>query len=171
MNKVFWPLIEWLSYYARSLVYNVERKSIATAAMIFIAEIIWGVDVMVRSALIIYALDLFAGIVMAIRNKTFNLPRFGQWMAKIGMFLVLLSASHNGDKIIWEMLWYDGEAAKILSIRSWCVLYFGIHELISLLKKLSQYPWFPIPKWVIEKLNTYKDQLDETNIHSPEYKA
>ena len=171
MTKVFEPLIEWLSYYAKSIVYNIEYKSIAVAAIICLGEIVWWFDVMVRSSLIIYTLDLIAWIIIAIRSKAFNITRFWQGMAKVWMFLVLLSASHNGDKIIGEMLWYDGEVARVLSIRSRCVLYFWIHELISLFKKLSQYPWFPIPKWILQKLSTYKEQLDETNIHSPEYKS
>jgi Bacteriophage holin family len=170
LEKIFKPLLEWISYYTQSLIYWIQWKTIWVWVVMFIAETMWWFDRMIMSALTIYFLDFVIWILIALHKKIFDLDRFAQWMAKLWMFVVLISAWNHWDHIIWDLIWYDGERIKILSIRSWCILYFGIHELISLLKKLSQYEWFPIPRWLTAKLITYKEKLDEGDIHSPNHK-
>lgn len=162
IENIFWPAITWIWYYINSFTTWWYIKILITTIIMIIWSLIWWRDDILEAAILIYTMDFFLGILLSIHRKNFDLTRFFQWMAKILLFLILLIWANKWDIILSNMLWYKA-TIWIMSIRARCVLYFWVHELLSLLEKLSTIPWFPIPKWLLQKIRTYKNKIDDNN--------
>lgn len=164
-----WEFITGLKYYMSSFRHGSLTKSIMACGIAFTTFAIWEIDVAVKAAFMIYVLDFILGVGIAFYNKNFDIGRFRQWLAKMFLFFIVLSWAHQADKIVATMgnrlEWVD---YKVIYIKYRVILYFGIHEFISLSKKLISV-WFPLPAWLIDKITTYKERLDETDPHSPKY--
>lgn len=164
-----WDFITGIKYYISSFWHGSLSKSIAACATAFVTFAIWDVDVAIKAAFMIYILDFVLWVWIALKNNNFDLSRFRQWLAKMFLFFIVLAWANQADKIIATMGnrldWVD---YKVIYIKYWVILYFGIHEFISLTKKLISIG-FPLPAWLIDKITTYKERLDQTDPHSPKY--
>jgi len=164
-----WGFRSWVRYYMSSFLYWSFSKTIMATAVSLITFAIWDVDVAIKAAFMISILDFVLWVWIALKNNNFDLSRFRQWLAKMFLFFIVLAWANQADKIIATMgnrlEWID---YKVIYIKYWVILYFGIHEFISLAKKLILV-WFPLPAWLLDKVITYKEKLDDTDPHSPKY--
>jgi phage-related holin len=161
--------IAGIKYYLSSFLYGSASKAIVATTISIFTFAVGDVDVAVKSALLVYVLDFVLWVSIAVYNRNFDLNRFRQWLAKMFLFFVVLAWANQADKIIASMgnrlEWVD---YKVIYIKYRVVLYFWIHEFISLTKKLISI-WFPLPEWLLSKIMTYKEKLDDTDPHSPKY--
>ena len=161
LNQIFEPVLVWLSYYINSIIYWGSLKLAVSGLILYIVALFWWVDVAIKWALIIYFSDFLLWIALSLFKWTFNLVRFWQGIAKLWLFIVWLIVTNQWDILLQDLIWYGWDFwFKMIYVKSWFVLYFWIHELLSLLKKLDSIPRFPLPRWMIKKLNTYKEWLD-----------
>lgn len=151
-------------YYADSLYYNMPWKVIVSGIIAVITFIVGKIDAPILGALGVYTLDFLVWIYIAIRNGTYSKERAYSGAMKIVLFIITIAGANLVDTIITSMIdFIEVVDLKIILVKYRVILYFWVHEFISLSKKLKSLG-MPIPDKLIPYMNTLKDKLSNKEI-------
>lgn len=114
---------------------------------------VWWLDAMKQALFMLLILDFFLWFVLAFANNTLSKKRMQLWIVKIFAYCIVLIAVNYTNIAIWwiTIYWFW--------LMEFMVWYLALNELISILRHLWKL-WVPIPKWLINKLENYKDSLE-----------
>lgn len=117
------------------------------------AYLVWGIDLMVQSMYALLILDFALWFMVAWQSHTISKKKMQLWIVKILTYSVTLIVIHYADiaTLSADIAW--------VWIREIWVWYLAINEALSCLKHLTSF-WVPLPKWLILKLEGYRDNLD-----------
>jgi len=115
--------------------------------------LIGGFDSMVQGLYILLFLDFFLGFTNAWQTHTISKKKMQLGIVKIIAYSLTLIVIHYADMATLS--------ADILGlgIREFGVGYLAINEALSCLKYLTGF-WVPLPKWLIQRLELYRDNLN-----------
>ena len=115
--------------------------------------VIGGFDLMVQSMYVLLMLDFVLGFINAWQSHTISKKKMQLGIVKILTYSITLIVIHYADiaTLSADIAW--------VGIREIGVGYLAINEALSCLKHLTSF-WVPLPKWLIQKLEGYRDNLD-----------
>jgi len=148
----------YMQYYIASIFSNVLIKSIASWLVVVFCFLFGDISILVKSTAVIYFLDFWLWIYIAIKEDNFNVNRFGAGMTKLILYAILVILFNQADLVISTMLNNPSLWLHIISARSWSLTYISMHELISCLNKLKHLG-VPVPEKLYQIIKSNKEKI------------
>ena len=130
-----------------------KLKVILSVLYSWFAYMVGGVDLMVQSMYVLLMLDFVLGFMVAWQSHTISKKKMQLGIVKILTYSMTLIVIHYAD-----IATLSADIAGVWIREIW-VWYLAINEALSCLKHLSTFG-VPLPKWLIQKLEGYRDNLD-----------
>ena len=129
---------------------SVWIKSVSTIWVMLIQLIIVWNELLLAFVVILYFIDLILGLVVALKDREFNLPTLWRGAFKILIYWIFI--------LIWTAL---DEWLQFLAVFSSIMFWFILTtDSLSILKKIRDL-WFNTPMFIEKYLISYKNKLDE----------
>lgn len=133
-----------------------KLKALLSVVYSWFAYLIGWFDTMVQGLYVLLMLDFILGFGNAWRTHTISKKKMQLWIVKIIAYSVTLIVIHYADvaTLSADIFW--------LGVRELWVGYLAVNEALSCLKYLTEF-WVPLPKWLIVRLESYRDNLNSAD--------
>lgn len=144
-------------YLTNTFLFTKTKAFLAFIVWLF-GVMIWWFDIMKQALFILIMLDFFLGFINAWRTNTLSKARIQLGMIKIVWYCLALIILNYTSIAIW---WLSINGFWLVEF--W-VSYLALNEWLSWLRHLSKM-WVPIPVALINKIESYKDNLELKNMN------
>ncbi|WP_420246132.1 MULTISPECIES: phage holin family protein [unclassified Maridesulfovibrio] len=131
-------------------------KTVCSACCTGISWLVGGYDMALLAILVLMIADLVLGIMLALRDGTYNNPRVVRGFLKFILYGVVIVVSNMVDITIEQ----GSFPAVLAKFREFVVFWFAVTEFISITKHLTRMGVRIIPQKLIERLQYYQDNYD-----------
>lgn len=133
-----------------------KLKVILSVLYSWLAYLIGGFDTMVQWLYILLILDFLLGFTNAWHTHSISKKKMQLGIVKIISYSITLIVIHYADiaTLSADIFW--------VGIRELWVGYLAVNEALSCIKYLTVF-WVPFPKWIIKRLELYRDNLNSAD--------
>lgn len=129
-----------------------KLKAFITIVVSFFWMLIWWITIMIKAMFALLILDFILWFIYAWITHNISKKKMQLWIVKLLTYsCTLIVLNFTNLAIMWiNINWFW--------IMEFWVSYLAVNEALSCLKHLWNL-WVPIPVWIVNKLENYKDNL------------